>query len=127
MQTTLKSKRPKKRYIVIQIQPEQENIMVTRPDLIGVIKYIITKHERENNENFKFVTPPWVIMIENNFGLVRCAHIDKDRTIEFLTSITELIHREPYRENDRAGVKVKVKINTLGTTGTIKSAKSKYL
>ena len=127
MDKILKSKRPKKRYVVIKIQLEQEDIMVTRPDLIGVIKFVLAKYERENNEKFKFVTPPWVIMVENNSGLVRCAHLDKDRTIEFLTSITELVHREPDNDIDRTGVKVKVKITTLGTSGTIKAARTKYL
>jgi len=127
MDKILKSKRPKKRYIVIKIQPEQDDIMVTRPDLIGVIKFVLAKYERENNEKFRFDNPPWVIMVENNFGLVRCAHLDKDNTIEFLTSITELVHRGNDNVNDQKGVKVKVKITTLGTTGTIKSAKTKYL
>jgi RNase P/RNase MRP subunit POP5 len=86
----------------------------------------LSKYEREKKEIFNFLTPPWVIMIDNNFGLIRCAHTDKDRTIKFLTSITELIHREQGEGNNRDGVKIKVKIYTLGTTGTIKSAKAKY-
>jgi RNase P/RNase MRP subunit POP5 len=126
MYSLLKSKRPKKRYIVVHIQPEQDGLVITKPDLIGVIKFILNRNNRNNKKKFEFQTPPWVITMENNYGLVRCDHRDKDQAIDFLNSITELVHREPDSVEDRNGFKVKIKLTTLGTSGTIKSARKKY-
>ena len=73
---------------------------------------------RSENESgiYRYNQMPWVISIMNNYGLIRCHHLDKDKLIELLLSLKW------------AGkVKIPVKIQTIGTTGTIRSARKKYL
>ena len=83
---------------------------------------IMTEHDQilSNDHDHKgknqFTQLPWVIFIKNNFGLIRCHHLDKDKTLELLLSIKHI-----------GGVNNHVKIETLGTTGTIRSARKKYL
>jgi RNase P/RNase MRP subunit POP5 len=59
---------------------------------------------------------PWVIYCKNNIGLIQCNHLDKDKTINLLHTIKWI-----------AKDKNNVKIQTLGTAGTIRSARKKYL
>lgn len=47
-------------------------------------------------------------------GIVRCKHIEKERTIQLLTSINTIASQ-------------KVEIETLGTSGTIKSLVKKHM
>ena len=47
-------------------------------------------------------------------GIVKCNHIDKDNTINLLTSIGNIYSH-------------KIKIKTLGTSGTIKSLIRKHM
>ncbi len=47
-------------------------------------------------------------------GIVRCSHREKDRTIQVLTAISEIASH-------------KVTIETLGTSGTIKSLMKKHM
>jgi len=55
-----------------------------------------------------------IIRFEENRGIVKCNHIEKDNTIHLLRSIREI----------SSG---KVKIDTLGTSGTIKALISKHM
>ena len=59
---------------------------------------------------------PWLTVFENNEGILRCAHGFKEEAMELLASI-RTIGRE----------KIPVTVETLGTSGTIKRAKKKYL
>jgi RNase P/RNase MRP subunit POP5 len=55
----------------------------------------------------------WLVHLKDDFALVRCGHLQKDRAIELLNGIESI------------GGK-KVAVNTLGTSGTIKAALAKY-
>ena len=144
----VKSKIGRKRYIVIKIESEQ---MITKRDLVYTINGLVNNRfnigpnkdktsketnnksdsnllEKENkNQNsnhlpsnnlimHKKTYTPWVIFIKKNYGLIRCQHLDKEKTIELLNSVSWVGKR-----------KTQVKIQTLGTTGTIQSAMKKYL
>ena len=55
---------------------------------------------------------PWLTAFQDNRGILRCKHDEKDRAIEMLTGITEV-------GEDR----LKVTITTVVTSGTIRKAK----
>ena len=55
---------------------------------------------------------PWLTAFQNNRGILRCSHTDKDTAIKMLKSITEIGEE-----------RLKVTIETLVTSGTIKQAK----
>ncbi len=55
-----------------------------------------------------------IIRFQENKGIIRCNHIEKDNTINLLRSIKELSSS-------------KIKIDTLGTSGTIKALISKHM
>jgi len=102
----VKSKVGRKRYIIFKIYSDS---IVSKRDLIYSI------HDSIKNAS-KFLTVPWVISVKNNYGIIQCQHLDKDKTINFLQSMESI-----------GKFKNSVKIITLGTTGTIRSARKKYL
>ena len=55
---------------------------------------------------------PWLTAFQDNRGILRCSHNDKDTAIEMLNGITEIGEE-----------RLKVSIETLVTSGTIKQAK----
>jgi len=55
-----------------------------------------------------------LIRFQENKGIVKCNHIEKDNTISVLRSIRDISS-------------CKIKIDTLGTSGTIKSLISKHM
>ena len=55
---------------------------------------------------------PWLTAFQENRGILRCSHTDKDIAIEMLKSVTEVGEE-----------RLKVTIETLVTSGTIKQAK----
>ena len=55
---------------------------------------------------------PWLTAFQDNRGILRCSHTDKDTAIEMLQSVTEVGEE-----------RLKVTIETLVTSGTIKKAK----
>lgn len=55
----------------------------------------------------------WLVHFKEDFALVRCGHLQKERAIELLNGIESIGGR-------------KVMVNTLGTSGTIKAALAKY-
>ena len=57
---------------------------------------------------------PWLTAFQDNRGILRCCHTDKDTAIEMITGITEVGEE-----------RLQVKIETLTTSGTIKKAKTK--
>lgn len=57
---------------------------------------------------------PWLVEFRENRGLARCTNLQKDATIRALVRI-ETIAGEA------------VRVSTLGTSGTIRRAKEKYL
>jgi len=56
----------------------------------------------------------YLIRFDGRKGIVKCNHIDKDKTINLLTSIDNINSH-------------KIKIKTLGTSGTIKSLIRKHM
>ena len=133
----VKSKLGRKRYIVIKINSEQN---ILKRDLIHTLNNLNSTRNlsetdaelknKDDNGKEKYVNSinnvkthlihipriPWVISLFNNTGLIRCHHLDKQKTIDLLQSIKWI-----------GTVENKVKIETLGTTGTIRSARKKYL
>ena len=55
---------------------------------------------------------PWLTAFQDNRGILRCSHTDKDIAIEMLQNVTEVGEE-----------RLKVKIETIVTSGTIKKAK----
>ena len=56
----------------------------------------------------------YLIRLNDDKGIVKCNHIEKENTIELLKSITNVSSQ-------------KVNIKTLGTSGTIKALTKKYM
>ncbi len=103
----VKSKVGRKRYIIFKIDT---NSNISKRDIIYALN-ILTNHNSK-----QFLQLPWIIYLKENFGLIRCHHLDRDKTIVLLQSIKW------------AGIEKKpLKIQTLGTAGTIRSARKKYL
>jgi RNase P/RNase MRP subunit POP5 len=130
----VKAKIGRKRYIIFKIDADLD---ISKRDLIYTFNKLL--HERSNttasetsfklrappgakinttsaNNTITFKQLPWIIKIINNYGIIRCHHLDKKRTIELLHSI-----------KCTGNNKHPVKIRTLVTTGTIKKARKKYL
>ena len=119
----VKSKVGRKRYIIFKIEG---NFPISKGDLISTLKMAIANsrykinrtvldHNNSNTSIF-FNRMPWLIFTQNNYGLLRCHHLDLKKTIDILQSISSTA-----RNN------LPIKITTLGTTGTIRSARKKYL
>jgi len=100
----VKARIGRKRYIIFRIDATTD---ITKRDIIHTLNRSIA---------IKLTQIPWVITVKNNFGLVKCNHLDKEKIIELLQSI-HLVGK----------LKIPVTIKTLGTTGTIRSARKKYL
>jgi RNase P/RNase MRP subunit POP5 len=56
----------------------------------------------------------WLIKFDGEMGILRCNHVEKENIIKLLRSIRNVSSR-------------KVEIETVGTSGTIKSLVSKYM
>ncbi len=118
----VKSKIGRKRYIIFKLN---SNSIITKRDFIYTLNNLMNMYypyrimdpnSSENEDSNQFLNFPWVILVKNNYGLVRCHHLDKAKTIKLLCSINMI-----------GNSKNPVKIETLGTTGTIRSARKKYL
>ena len=134
----VKSKIGRKRYIIFKINA---NLVISKNDLIYTLNSMLNNakivklkstesnsmpaaviHSKNGNnalskQNSKIMLqPPWVINLQNNLGLIRCHHLDKEKTISLLHSIKFL-----------GKAKNPATIQTMGTTGTIRSARKKYL
>ncbi|UCE73509.1 MAG: hypothetical protein JSV56_10835, partial [Methanomassiliicoccales archaeon] len=59
---------------------------------------------------------PWLTVFKDNEGILRCVHSARDEAIKLLKSI-EVVGRDS----------IKIKVEPLGTSGTIKKAKMRYL
>jgi len=89
------------RYIAFKIKSQ---FKFTRIDIISAFK----KLDYIDNVQVK----PWLISFENNIGIVRCIHTEKDHTIKAIRSIKKI-----------AGIDAE--IETLLTSGTIRALKEK--
>lgn len=93
------------RYIAFEISSDD---VVSTGDLISSFRKAADKYD--DAERIR----PWLIMFEKGKGIVRCSHTSKDEVINLLQSVKGV------------GGK-KVKIRTLGTSGTVRGARRKYL
>jgi RNase P/RNase MRP subunit POP5 len=96
----------RRRYILFELEAPRE---VERWELIKAIQ----KRASQMGLDHQVDGRPWLTAFQQNRGILRCAHTDKDRAIELLTSITEV------GENDE----LKVEVRTIKTSGTIKKVK----
>lgn len=104
---TSKAHRDKKRYIAFRIDAPRE---ITRKEFIAAIRQGTIDQEQWARMK------PWLTVFEGNCGILRCFYLSKDEAIQLLTSIKH-IGRE----------KVPVSVTTLGTSGSIKKVKMKFL
>ena len=100
-----KKKSERKRYIAFKVNAPRE---ITRGEFITAIKRKVPQRTLWGEMT------PWLTVFENNRGILRCAHTCLDEAIKLLSSITQV-----------GGGRVEVV--TLGTSGTIKKAKQRYL
>lgn len=102
-----KTERDRKRYIAFKVHSPR---LILRNEFKVAIKGKISDRNTLNR------IKPWLTVFNDNEGILRCSHSAKDEAIELLNSI-KVIGRE----------KVGVRVETLGTSGTIKKAKRRYL
>lgn len=102
-----KIKNERKRYIAFRIHSPR---IILRNEFIAAIREHISS--KEDLDKMK----PWLTVFENNKGILRCVHTNKDKATSLLTSI-KTIGRDM----------IPIKIETLGISGTIKKAKRNYL
>lgn len=93
------------RYIAFEITSEKE---LRTGDLITSFKKAADKYD--DAEKIR----PWLIMFKKGKGIARCSHTARDECINLLQSIKSV-----------GGTAVKMK--TLGTSGTVRGARRKYL
>ena len=106
----VKDKVGRRRYIVFHIETEHSEPF-GRNEVIYAIKGSLRRLGLDP-EHVK----PWLTVFANNYGILRCAHTAKDDAIECLRAIRTL-----------GRGRHAVVVHTLGTSGTIKAAKRKYL
>jgi len=78
--------------------------------MINVIRNQSITIFNEDSKNFGI----YLIRFNGEEGIVKCNHIEKEKTIQLLTSINEISSK-------------KVKIETVGTSGTIKTLIKKHM
>jgi len=96
----------RKRYIAFEVYAERE---INRREMDYAIQQFLERLPEE------MVKRPLLTVFKDNKGIVLCAHLEKEKTIEMLQSI-DAVGKE----------RIEVEVRTLGTSGTIKGAK-KYL
>lgn len=96
------------RYIAFKVDCKE---YINRDALIKAIN----KRSREDRNGSWDEGRPWLLKLEDNIGILRCSHTSKEKTIKLLASIDRLENNLP------------VTIVPLGTSGTIKKVKKRYL
>jgi len=99
----------RRRYIGFKIINKKNNVFSKR-DMINAIRYKSIKDHGFESKEMKI----FLVRFNGTSGIVRCSHIKKDETINFLKSIDEINNKN-------------VKIETLGTSCTIKSLIKKHM
>jgi len=95
----------RKRYIAFSIDAPRN---IERWELIGALQ----NGAMEMGMAGEGQARPWLTVYKDNRGIMRCAHVDKEKAIELLQSVTEI-----------GEAKTPVKIETIVTSGTIRKAK----
>ncbi len=102
-----KSIKPRKRYIAFKVHAPRT---ISRKEVIAAIR------RNTQDKNTWDRVRPWLTVFDNNEGIVRCVHTAKDEAIELLSSIKVMgMERVP------------ITVETLGTSGTIKNAKRRFI
>jgi RNase P/RNase MRP subunit POP5 len=104
-----KIKDQRTRYVVIRLD-HSEN--VPRPVLIKAIM----QASRSIGERCYEEVGPWLTYFENNYGVIRYNHIEKDQMLAIMDRLRIL-------DNKNGAVVVR----TLGVSGTINKARKKYI
>ena len=103
-------KKKRHRYVGFKISLPSSESRINKKDVIYTVrdccKNIFNKDCREMGIR--------VIRFDGSKGIVKCNHIEKDNTIKLLKSINNISSH-------------KVKIETVGTSGTIKSLLRKHM
>lgn len=102
-----KIKKPKRRYITFKVHSPK---ILSRKEFISAIRQNISGKEAWDKMQ------PWLTVFQDNEGILRCNRNEVDKAKELLISIKS-VGRE----------QIPVTVETLGTSGTIKKAKGKYL
>jgi RNase P/RNase MRP subunit POP5 len=96
----------RRRYILFEVEAPRE---VERWELIKALQRKASQMGFDQYEEGR----PWLTAFNDNRGILRCSHLDKERAIDLLNGITEV------GENGE----LKVVVRTLKTSGTIKKVK----
>ncbi|UCH88437.1 MAG: hypothetical protein JSV49_09255 [Thermoplasmata archaeon] len=111
----IKSKIGRRRYIVFKIQSGEE---ITYKDLIFTFNRILPIHQKDKNSINE--NPPVLRhklkYFDGEYGILLCPHWLKASAIEIIGSVQNVGYR-----------KKPIKIETIGTSGTLKKARKKYL
>jgi RNase P/RNase MRP subunit POP5 len=99
--------KPRKRYIAFRVDAPH---VISRKEFISAIRNNVKDKAQWDR------VEPWLTVFENNEGILRCIHTARDEAVEILTRI-----------NVVGRPSVDVKVETLGTSGTIKKAKLRFL
>jgi len=78
-----------------------------------MINEIKSQCEQIFNKDYKSMGI-YLVRFDGEKGIVKCNHIEKDNTIKLLNSIKEISSQ-------------KIEVETVGTSGTIKSLTKKFL
>ncbi len=92
------------RYVVFRISGDE----VVKKDVIRTLNALSRDEALEESHRLMLVH------FEDNAGLVRCRHTMKERVIELMNGLRSIGGRD-------------VDVKTVGTSGTIKAALSKYI
>lgn len=96
----------RRRYILFEVEAPR---VLERWELIKALQRRASQMGFDHYEEGR----PWLTAFNENRGILRCRHTDKEKAIELLTGITEV--------GDNGELKVVVR--TLKTSGTIKKVK----
>jgi len=99
----------RRRYIGFKIFLSKD-ITVDKKDMINALKQQCRKKLKKELKDLGI----FLIRFDGHLGIVRCNHIEKDNTIDLLNSLNYVSSQ-------------KVKIETIGTSGTIKSLIKKHM
>ena len=93
------------RYIVFEIEAPRA---IERWELIKEFQRMASRMGLDQSEEIR----PWLTAFQDNRGILRCNHNDRDKAVELLISVNEVGEE-----------RLKVSIKTVTTSGTIRKAK----
>jgi RNase P/RNase MRP subunit POP5 len=109
----VKSKVGRKRYIAFSVSSSHGR-QISKRDMIHAFEYAV-KVLRLRSNGARRKIKPLLMIYRDNRGIVRCAHLDKEKIIAILRSIKTIKTQE--------GDRVQVEVEPLLTSGTLKHVK----